>query len=474
MSKTESDICDSKLSIDECELSILRQASDLAEDTHGRELVQTDDVKKMVSILETFLRKEKLVCYGGTAINNVLPKDAQFYNYETEIPDYDFYTPTAMDHAKKLADIYAKAGFKNVEAKSGVHHGTYKVFVNFIPIADLTLLHPELFQAISKDCIVVNGIRYPPADFLRMNMYLELSRPAGHTARWEKVFKRLGLLNKHHPMKQRDCKNVEFSRSTKDFKGDSEVLFATVRDIMIHNRVIFFGSYASHLYSKHMSKSAQSKLKDVADFDVISENPEKVSDIIMTRLKELKYSNVKVVKHTGIEEIVPDCLEIRVGNKALALIYEPIACHNYNVVKVDGNDVRVATLDTMLNLYLAFYFSKKMLRNQSRILCMAGMLFDLQMKNRAKSKGILKRFSISCEGEQSTMQSIFTAKKEKYKELKDSGKTNSREFQEWFLNYSYEDGMFTGRDIEEKPKKKSKSVKRGKPNRRLTKKHYKK
>ncbi len=37
---------------------------------------------------------------------------------------------------------------------------------------------------------MVNGIRYAPPNFLRMNMYLELSRPAGDVSRWEKVFKR--------------------------------------------------------------------------------------------------------------------------------------------------------------------------------------------------------------------------------------------------------------------------------------------
>ena len=72
-------------------------------------------------------------------------------------------------------------------SKAGVHFGTYKIFVNYIPIADITYLHNTIFNSIKKESIVVNGIMYAPPNFLRMNMYLELSRPNGDVSRWEKV-----------------------------------------------------------------------------------------------------------------------------------------------------------------------------------------------------------------------------------------------------------------------------------------------
>ena len=51
--------------------------------------------------------------------------------------------------SKELADIYYKDGFTDVEAKAGQHHGTYKVFVNYIPVADITQLPKEIFNAIA-------------------------------------------------------------------------------------------------------------------------------------------------------------------------------------------------------------------------------------------------------------------------------------------------------------------------------------
>jgi hypothetical protein len=200
------------VSFEDKELEILRDAVDLVEKRKGEKIIQDPKVKDIISIVEKFIADKNLVCYGGTAINNILPEDAQFYNKDIELPDYDFYSDNALDHAKELADIYYKAGYEDVEAKSGVHHGTYKVFVNFTGIADITQMEPALFKAISRDAIIKKDIRYAPPDFLRMAMYLELSRPDGDVSRWEKVQKRLTLLNTHYPLKGYDCDKIEYQR----------------------------------------------------------------------------------------------------------------------------------------------------------------------------------------------------------------------------------------------------------------------
>ena len=39
-------------------------------------------------LIESFISKKELICYGGTAINVYLPNDKKFYE-DTDIPDYD-------------------------------------------------------------------------------------------------------------------------------------------------------------------------------------------------------------------------------------------------------------------------------------------------------------------------------------------------------------------------------------------------
>ena len=592
---------DDKMSYDEKELEILREAVDIMEKRKGAQIIQDPKVKDIISTVEKFIARKKLVCYGGTAINNILPEDAQFYNKDIELPDYDFYSDNALDDAKELADIYYKAGYEDVEAKSGVHHGTYKVFVNFTGIADITQMDPALFKTISRDAIIKKEIRYAPPDFLRMAMYLELSRPDGDVSRWEKVQKRLTLLNTHYPLKGYDCDKIEYQRgfegntgeisisktrsrsrsrtvkkgggggggrsATRSVKAlkrkaistvirkyhtlgaylkrlyhavpsheetmgdftykieedklthryrliatyerllgadDTFVLYSMkasdidaspaeaeskakeeakasrsrsrspeysvntsnvsyksnrekelaetdiyniVRDVFIKNRAVFFGGYANILYSRYMPKNQRRIVHKIPDFDILSEDPRELCEVVVRELTAHKYTDVKYTKHAGIGEVISEHYDIRIGDEVIAFLYKPLACHSYNTIRVNGDgggagageSIRIATIDTMLSFYLAFIYADRVYYDVSRILCMSQFLFDVQQHNRLKQTGLLRRFSINCYGKQPTLESMRFEKTEKYEELK--GKRDSREFEEWFLRYiPYENG----------------------------------
>ena len=454
--KYKTELCDNDMTFQDCELAILRHAVDESETIQGQSIANSDDVKKIISIVEDFLMKKKLVCYGGTAINAILPKFAQFYNKDVEVPDYDFFSNHALDHAKELADIYYEAGYTDVEAKSGVHHGTYKVFVNFIPVADITYLEDEIYNSIKKDAIKRSGILYAPPNFLRMSMYLELSRPQGDVSRWEKVLKRLNLLNKYYPLKtSMNCETVDFQRDMETNKEDASNLYFIVRDTLIDQGVVFFGGYASSLYSRYMPKTQKKLIMQIPDFDVLSEDPEKTATIVGEQLQEEGYKNVKIIKHDSTGEIIPERYEVRVGKDTLAFIYKPIACHSYNTITINDREINVATIDTMLSFYLAFIYADKPFPyfNKDRILCMAEFLFNVEQENRLEQRGLLKRFSLDCYGKQPTLETIRAEKAEKFKEL--NGKRGTREFEEWFLKYNPGSIMNSKEEREENKLKKT-------------------
>jgi hypothetical protein len=391
----------------------------------------------MIQILEDFLFRKKLVCYGGTAINNILPKSEQFYNPEIEIPDFDFFSPNAINDAKELADIYYREGFTDVEAKSGIHIGTYKVFVNFIPIADITFMNKNIYESIWKSSILVAGIHYAPPDYLRMGIYLELSRPNGDTTRWEKIYKRLDLLNKYYPITvKKDCESVNFQRKMESNLEDSERLYILIRDNFISQGVVFFGGFATSLYSKYMTKEERHLVQKIPDFDVLSENPSKTGLIIKEELQRNGFENIKLIEHPNVEDIIPEHLEIQVDKETMAFIYKPIACHSYNTILFENKEINVATIYTILAFYLSFIYAK-MPYNKERLLCMANFLFDVENKNKLNQKGLLRRFSLNCYGKQKRLEDIRMEKTEKYKELiKIKDYKNTKEYEKWFLKYS--------------------------------------
>ena len=442
------------LNFADCELAILRMAVDKAEEKIGKRVVNSEDLKKIIKIVEDFIKRKSLICYGGTAINNILPEDDQFYNKDVEVPDYDFFSTDALKDAIELADIYYKSGFTDVEAKSGQHHGTYKVFVNYIPVADITYLDKPIFNALKKDTIRVAGILYAPPNFLRMSMYLELSRPAGDTSRWEKVLKRLTLLNKNYPLTDVNCDNIEFQREMENTSKEDEV-YDSVRNTLINQGVVFFGGYAISLYSQYMPKNKRVKIEKFADFDVLSNDPETTAEIVKERLKDIGINNVKIIKRSAISEIIPEHYEIKIGNDTVSFIYKPVACHSYNVINIKGQKVRIASIDTMLSFYLAFLYADRPYYNEflERILCMSKFLFEVQQKNRLKQKGLLRRFSIICYGHQESLEEMRARKAAKYKQLKQEG--NKKEFEEWFLNYKPDDKKSKKEDFTTKSSKKS-------------------
>lgn len=421
--------CTNNMSFEECEMVILRQAVEETENIVGKELVNNEEVMKMLEIVEQFIVDKKLVCYGGTAINNILPVYDQFYKKDVEIPDYDFFSSNALEDAKELANIYYESGYNDVEAKSGVHKGTFKVYVNYIPVADITSMESTLFQKISKDAIKIAGINYCPPDFLRMSMYLELSRPKGDVSRWEKVLKRLNVLNKHYPLKfDKSCKFLQNSKKPKN------EVHSLLKKTLINNQAVFFGGYATSLYNNFDKKTKKMMHISNPDFDVLYEDPNKLALIIQEELERSNFKNVKKIEHNEVGELIPYHVELKVNNESCLFIYKPIACHNYNKIKYQNQQINVATIDTILSFYLAFYYSDMPQYNSNRLSCVAAFLINAMEKNKLDESGIFKRYSLDCIGTQPTLKSMRAEKADKFRELKNN--RISSEYEMWFLNYS--------------------------------------
>ena len=415
------------LTFEECELFILRQSVDKIEKIIKREKVKSPEIKRIINIVETFIKKKKVLCYGGTAINNLLPKHERFYDKRIELPDYDFFSKTPIKHAKELADIYFKNGYTEVEAKAGIHSGTFKVFVNFIPIADISYFPEKLFNKIWKKRKTIDGISYLPPNFLRLLMYLELSRPKGHIQRWEKVLKRLTKLNRVYPIKIRRCDI--FKKKTRYFSievGD------IIIDTVIRNEGVFFGSYANKEYLDINKKLKQKyNIFKIRYFDILSEEPKVLAKKIKDNLKNNKFKNIKIKKISGIGEIISQHYKIMCNNKIVCFIYKPLGCHSYNIIQRNGRKIKIATIDTLLMYYLMFMYIEKPYYNVNNILCMAEYLFRIQGENRLKQKGLLKRFTINCIGKQETFESLRLKKSNLYNKLK----KGTKEWDFYFLKY---------------------------------------
>ena len=202
---------------------------------------------------------------------------------------------------------------------------------------------------------------------------------------------------------------------------------------LVENNVVFFGGYAMYIYSKYMPRNIRRNIDRIPDFDVLSDHPKEVATSVKRKLLEDGFNNVEIVEHKKETDILLVNYEVKINNNTIVFIYKPIACHSYNVIHVNGVSLRVATIDTMLSMYLAFLYIDRPYYDPTRILCMSKYLFEVENHNKLAQKGVLKRFSINCIGHQETVNEIRAEKTEKFIELKN--KQNSPEYEEWFLRY---------------------------------------
>jgi len=410
----------------------LRRVIKLGEKRIAKRFLEVEDNKNIINIVEEFLKKGNFICYGGIAINNILPENYQFYDLNIEFPDYDFFSPDALNECIKLADKYFKKGFTEVYATSGVHKGTYKLFVNFIPVADITQLDRRLFNNLKKNAIIINKITYCPPDYLRMLLYVELSRPRGDIKRWEKLVKRLNLLNKFYPIPKNNCKKLNIFRNFED-KKLSKTIFEVLLNTFQINKVLFFGSFALNFYIKLMPNYFKKDKNFTPDFEIIAEEPNLIINLLKEEFKNLSIGNLKVKEYEGIGEIIPKHYELIFKNETIAFIYKSESCYNYNNIRFMDKLYKIATIETILSFYLSFLYSNNKYYNRERIMCIASYLFILRNKNRFTKFGLVKKYSLNCYGYQIPIEEIRANKTKKYKELKN--KKNTKEYKELFLKY---------------------------------------
>ena len=366
-------------------------------------------VKKSLAVVKEFLQTHPVMCYGGTAINNLLPETERFYDPATTIPDYDFYSKTPQEHAMLLANKLAEVGVESVEVKPGIHLGTFKVFADYEGVADITHLDEDIFERNWKENVVRDGIHYVTPDFLRLSMYLELSRPKGDVSRWTKVYDRLQLLNKYHPMV---CPST-----AEDTKGSvlADAQRKEVETILQTKPVVLLGITASQI---HQGKAP--KWTTPVTLLVEEETLKKLTD------------GKKTETHAGTE-ILPGHVDVLDDQGDILLrIHETAACHSYHQM---ANGVRVASIPTMLQFFFAYMYSGVDKAELTHLLCVSQRLVDLAAHKEKRRYALLT--PIDCIGTQETLVDMKRHKAELYTEL--SKNRNSVDFLKYFFSYNPRD-----------------------------------
>ena len=389
-------------------VALAKAAAAESADYQERFAATDTEARKIVDVMERFLRMTARVVYGGAAINAHLSPANKFYDPNLYLPDYDFMTPDPLQDCADLIVAFQEEGFTDVEAKFGIHEGTYKIFVNFRAAADITYMPSDIYSRVIRDADVIEGIHYANVDFLRMNIYVELSRPAGNVSRWEKVYERLLLLNEEHPMKTGRCTADPLTAL-----GSSGASSASRQ--ALHDRIVELGIEHAAVFLSGAQYLVGGATNEAEVVLLMSDRPFALATTLKTAL------GLTETRHDTLGELLPARIELRSKRSIVAVVFETVACHSYITLQEPAG-YRLGSMDLLIQMYYAMYFAEITDYVSVRLLCVIHALIELEQSRRmvaAASGGQIPAhdvFPLDCVGHQPTMPELKRAHRERVKE----------------------------------------------------------
>jgi hypothetical protein len=393
---------------------ILSRVIEQAEARQRIKEVKSPQVMRANRMIRDYIQRKRRVCYGGLAMNNLLPPSKRFYS-PLEMPDYDFLTPDMSDVEELETELKA-AGFGDVYITMGIHENTWKVYVDYVAQADITVVSKKAYDVFYRRSVVRDGIHYTDPDILRMMMYLELSRPKGQVERWKKVYSRVKLLNDAFPIPSTLVEKKPY-------------VSADIRQAI--NEYAILKKYI--LCSPDLIKSYEKGLRgDVSHFPkqegtaaiVITTEIDGDRETIPSLLAG--FGRVSVREHAEIKELVPRLIEIRVDGALVCLLVDSVACHSYFWLETwDDKWVIIGSFELMITLYLSLIIFTDLggeLFGRSPM-HYVGWFIKMAHRSLVDKKSEFARFSLDCKGHQEGFRDLMAAKVERMKGVKGRGTT---------------------------------------------------
>jgi len=395
--------------------------------------VQKVDLKEgrdMMAVVEEFLKERQRLLYGGFALNALMPEKDKFYDPKKELPDYDFLTPDPIRDVVDLIDRFHQKGYTDVEPSIGVHEGTYKIYVNYQAVADITNCDLELYEQLWKESVPVGHLRVCPLNYLRMNMYLELSHPAGDVDRWPKVYKRLLLFNKHYPLqactsKEEDALNYgRPEMKSLQLGRQAGQLRSRLLDHVVERREVVFGFSEAMWVYKHFRESGKQRKQSLTRRAIRTGDPLVlvISMDAKQSAEELsaKLEDTVIVKRDKFGELVPERYYVNYRGIPIASFLQTTSCHAYIEVPYGSKRLLVASMDTLINFYFAIYYANvEKVDLGTPILCLCQLYVDwlaeLRDPKRQESSPI-PVFPLKCLGYQPGLPELKRLQRKRSKE----------------------------------------------------------
>lgn len=323
---------------------------------------------ELFNIVSEFISNKQLILYGGFALNLMLPKNKKIYD-DSNMNDFDCFSSNAKNDAKELANLLAKNNFKYIEVKPGIHPGTWKVFVEFISVCDITQMPKDQFDKIFKLAMHENSIiprktefMVAPISFLKRELCLELCQPATSAYRWSKLLERYNKFVDSLPDKTKERVKNLYDNANSQL---NPLLAEMVRHCKREDN-IFVGNMGINLIADSSTSEFTIYSEDDPFIEVISLKPRDT----IKHAKSVFKKGLKIIKEN------PFTMRLVWGGYSVLRVYDGSSgCYSF----CDRDNFRVGTTFTILYFLYGNLMDKQMVYHDD-------ILFKIQNMRKSMKK----------------------------------------------------------------------------------------
>lgn len=382
------------------ELAKITDISDLKQQE-----INKNNYKKYYYLFEiafTVLRKHKVLLYGGTAINEILPTKYKIYN-DYELPDVDVFCIKLDNIVKDMEIAFNNKNIKTIYIKEALHENTFKFYAEGLQLIDFSVVDEDIFKKLLKDSQKTSiGIPTVNVNYLKYSFHAILSKPLD-SHRWTKIFNRLVYMYLSYPIKI-NC-NIDITKYYIDIPDN------------VNNSIL------NWISSKKYKEFGWNVIKTYIDNDKNIKKLLKKQFNIKENLKPVRYVLVDEITIKSINELIKsvndklftinhvyngnelmtDYICMSYNNQKLLYLFTARDCLSY----ITYNNTEILSIHSVLKQLYEIYLNT----NNNDILCIIQLLHYTLINNTFENSSLYNQFILDCYGKQ---KGITTLRRNKF------------------------------------------------------------
>ena len=358
-----------------------------------------EEYQNMINDIKEYIREKGLIIYGGYAQNRLIgiKNNLDEFYKETDRPDLEIYSPDPIGDSMRISEMLFKKGYKYVVCEEGVHNETYKIFVNFLNLSDISYMDQYIFEncPIIKD----NGLKLTHPHFMQTDAYRVYADLLTSNFRLTKTFRRMTTLMRYYPFDDK----AEYNKLTYTIDNDDILRF--VRKHIIHNsNLVVVGHYAYNYLVKKEDPKNEIKFDYI---QLISSNFKKDFEKISKILKKVFGKSVYYRLYHPFFQFFDERVEFSYQGKVFLKLYgNNEKCIVYK--KSDKKKTLFGTYILVMLYFIADYNFAIVNKNEDEQKNFLSLIIRLsKIKNKYLNKKNLtvlddtpfKEFTLNCIGE---------------------------------------------------------------------------